>query len=188
MRLWLRKISALISQEWNLKSYNFFIYAWIVMKFALNDKAKGFYWFPGDNFLNFTLFFSFLQKLDLSVFDYLWTFKYLYKKKVISTQQTLVLQTISSLLTSALLFSYISTMNTNSILSKDQKRPNWEISLKSLWHPLNKIKLYMNNMIDSVSLSTFLLLSQRTLITSIVHYARQNYKALGTRKLRVFFF
>ena len=28
------------------------------MKFALNDKAKGFYGFPGDKFLNFILFFS----------------------------------------------------------------------------------------------------------------------------------
>ena len=28
------------------------------MKFSLNDKSKGFYWFPGDKFLNFILFFS----------------------------------------------------------------------------------------------------------------------------------
>ena len=34
------------------------------MKFALNDKAKGFQWFLGDKFLNFFLF----QKLDTSVF------------------------------------------------------------------------------------------------------------------------
>ena len=27
------------------------------MKFALNDKAKDFSWFPGDKFLNFILFF-----------------------------------------------------------------------------------------------------------------------------------
>ena len=27
------------------------------MKFALNDKSKGFYWFPGDKFSNFILFF-----------------------------------------------------------------------------------------------------------------------------------
>ena len=27
------------------------------MNFALNDKEKGFYWFPGDKFLDFILFF-----------------------------------------------------------------------------------------------------------------------------------
>ena len=43
------------------------------MKFALNDKAKGFYWFTGDKFSNFILFF--FQKLDLSVFMNLKTFQ-----------------------------------------------------------------------------------------------------------------
>ena len=35
------------------------------MKFALNDKSKGFYWFPGDNFSNS---FYFFPELDLGVF------------------------------------------------------------------------------------------------------------------------
>ena len=32
---------------------NFFIYAWIVMKFSLNDKAKVFSWYSGDCFCSY---------------------------------------------------------------------------------------------------------------------------------------
>ena len=39
-----------------LKSKNFFTYAWIVMKFALKDKAKGFSWLSGDGFWILMLF------------------------------------------------------------------------------------------------------------------------------------
>ena len=47
------------------------------MKFALNDKSKEFYWFPGDDFSNFIYFF---HKLDLSVFVDLEKFKLWYHK------------------------------------------------------------------------------------------------------------
>ena len=42
-----------------------FMHGLSVMKFALNDIAKGFYWFPSDKFLNFILFFP---EIGFSVF------------------------------------------------------------------------------------------------------------------------
>ena len=39
---WTWKISALIALEWTLTLQNFFIYEWILKKFALNYEAKGF--------------------------------------------------------------------------------------------------------------------------------------------------
>ena len=45
------KFQPLIPQEWTLKSLNL-IYVCIIVKFALNDRAKGFSWFSGDWFFN----------------------------------------------------------------------------------------------------------------------------------------
>ena len=55
--LWTGKKFSPDSIRVNFEVLKLFIYAWIVMKFALNDKSKGFYRFPGDKFLNFILFF-----------------------------------------------------------------------------------------------------------------------------------